>query len=211
MDGTGRGADWSGTARETARELESLRGLADRFGESLTRAFARGITQGQEFDSILQGLGRSLVEMGLRAAFAPLQTLVGGALGGLAQGIPGAAGVTGFAQGGVISRGLVTPFAQGGRDRLARRLPARPGPRSYGRAWCRGRDAARPRSGWPPRRTQPGRAAGLRDGQHRDPGHQRLPALGGPTLRRTRPRGSAGAPGIVRRSRAGATLIPPKR
>jgi phage-related minor tail protein len=114
MDGTGRRADWSGTARETARELESLRGLADRFGESLTRAFARGITQGQELDSILQGLGRSLVEMGLRAAFAPLQTLVGGALGGLAQGIPGAAGVTGFAQGGVISRGLVTPFAQGG-------------------------------------------------------------------------------------------------
>jgi phage-related minor tail protein len=114
MDGTGRGADWSGTARETARELESLRGLADRFGESLTRAFARGITQGQELASILQGLGRSLVEMGLRAAFAPLQTLVGGALGGLAQGIPAAAGVTGFAQGGVISRGLVTPFAQGG-------------------------------------------------------------------------------------------------
>ncbi|HEX2552066.1 MAG TPA: phage tail tape measure protein [Microvirga sp.] len=111
MNGSDQGAAWTGTARDTARELESLRGLADRFGDSLTRAFARGIAQGQAFDSILQGLGRSLVEMGLRAALAPLQSLVGNALGGLTQGL---AGLTGFAHGGAISRGMVTPFAQGG-------------------------------------------------------------------------------------------------
>lgn len=114
MNGSGQATDWAGTARETARELEALRGLADRFGDSLTRAFARGIAQGQEFDSILQGLGRSLVETGLRTALAPLQALVGQTVGGLTQGLLGAAGVTGFAQGGVLSRGMVTPFAHGG-------------------------------------------------------------------------------------------------
>ncbi len=114
MTGSDPGSDWTGTARDAARELEALRGLADRFGDSLTKAFARGIAQGQEFDTILQGVGRSLVEMGLRSAFAPLQALVGQAFGGLTQGRLGAAGLTPFAQGGVISRGMVTPFAQGG-------------------------------------------------------------------------------------------------
>jgi hypothetical protein len=98
MTGSDPGSDWTGTARDAARELEALRGLADRFGDSLTKAFARGIAQGQEFDTILQGVGRSLVEMGLRSAFAPLQALVGQAFGGLTQGLLGAAGITPFAQ-----------------------------------------------------------------------------------------------------------------
>ncbi len=114
MNANGDDAGWVETARETARQLESLRGLSERFGDSLTRAFARGIAQGQELDDILQSLGRSFVEMGLRAAFAPLQSLVGQAFGGLTQGIFGGTGVTGFANGGVFSRGMVTPFANGG-------------------------------------------------------------------------------------------------
>jgi phage-related minor tail protein len=110
MSGTGNDTGLVDTTRETARQLESLRGLSDRFGESLTRAFARGIAQGQELDGILRTLGRSFVEMGLRSAFAPLQSMVSQAVGSFF----GAPGATGFAQGGVFSQGMVTPFAQGG-------------------------------------------------------------------------------------------------
>ena len=110
MSSSGNDTGLVDTTRETARQLESLRGLSDRFGESLTRAFARGIAQGQELDGILRTLGRSFVEMGLRSAFAPLQSMMSQAVTSL-FGTPGA---TGFAQGGVFSRGMVMPFAQGG-------------------------------------------------------------------------------------------------
>ena len=110
MSGTVNDAGLVDTTRETARQLESLRGLSDRFGESLTRAFARGIAQGQELDGILRTLGRSFVEMGLRSAFAPLQSMMSQAVGSFF----GAPGATGFARGGVFSGGVVTPFAQGG-------------------------------------------------------------------------------------------------
>ena len=113
MAGSDGGSEWTGTARDAARELESLRGLADRFGDSLNKAFARGIAQGQAFDTMLQGVGRSLVEMGLRSAFAPLQSLVGQAVGGLTKGLLGGAGITPFAQGGVIASPAAFPLGRG--------------------------------------------------------------------------------------------------
>ncbi len=95
---------------ETTRQLESLSGLSDRFGDSLTRAFSLGIVQGRQLDGILKTVGQSLVQSGLRMALAPLQGLIGGAFKGLLGGLM----PTAFAQGGVIARGMVTPFAQGG-------------------------------------------------------------------------------------------------
>ena len=60
MSSSGNDTGLVDTTRETARQLESLRGLSDRFGESLTRAFARGIAQGQELDGILRTLAAAL-------------------------------------------------------------------------------------------------------------------------------------------------------
>ena len=97
---------------ETGRQLEALRGLSDRFGESLTRAFARAVVQGRELDGILKAVGQSLVTSGLRMALAPLESLIGRTVGGLVQNAIGTA--LPFAQGGVLSRGMVMPFAQGG-------------------------------------------------------------------------------------------------
>jgi phage-related minor tail protein len=95
---------------ETGQKLDALRGLSDRFGDSLTRAFARGISQGRQLDGILKTVGQSLIAGGLRMALAPLQGLVSQAI----NGVLGGAAPTGFAAGGVIARGMVTPFAQGG-------------------------------------------------------------------------------------------------
>ena len=126
------------------RQLNTLIGLSDKFGDSLSNAFAKNIVEGKKFDVVLKKVRESLVETGLRLALAPLQTAlsqsvkslttgaVGGSLpfdgsamlGGLFKGLgsifgslfgAGAgAAAAPFARGGVFSRGMVMPFAEGG-------------------------------------------------------------------------------------------------
>jgi hypothetical protein len=126
------------------RQLNTLIGLSDKFGDSLSNAFAKNIAEGKKLDDVFKKMRESLVETGLRLALAPLQMALsqsikgmtvgamggslpmdgGGLLGGLFKGIGsivgslfgggGGAAATPFAKGGVFSRGLVMPFAQGG-------------------------------------------------------------------------------------------------
>jgi hypothetical protein len=55
------------------RHFNTLIGLSDQFGNSLTSAFARNIAEGKKFDDVLKSVRRSLVETGLKMALAPLQ------------------------------------------------------------------------------------------------------------------------------------------
>lgn len=55
------------------RQLSTLIGLSDKFGDSLSNAFAKNIAEGKKFDNVLKSLRQSLVETGLRLALAPLQ------------------------------------------------------------------------------------------------------------------------------------------
>lgn len=120
------------------RQLNTLIGLSDKFGESLSNAFAKNVAEGKKFDDVLKSVRRSLVETGLRLALAPLQMALsqsiktmttgaaggalpldlGGLFGGLFKGLGSlfgfGGGVAPFAKGGVFSRGMVMPFAQGG-------------------------------------------------------------------------------------------------
>lgn len=116
------------------RQLNTLIGLSDKFGDSLSKAFAKNVAEGKKFDDILKSVKQSLVETGLRLALAPLQSalsqsvkgLSGGAAGGgealdlsgilqgLTKGLGSLFGGAALAQGGVISRGAVMPFAHGG-------------------------------------------------------------------------------------------------
>jgi len=112
----------------TKRELGELVGLSEKFGATLTRAFAKNVAEGKRFDEVLKGVGRSLVAMGLRAALQPLQSALADGLKGALQGLfgggsdAGAGGLlsqlvaapTGLARGGILSRGAVMPFAAGG-------------------------------------------------------------------------------------------------
>ncbi|WP_174800001.1 phage tail tape measure protein, partial [Microvirga aerophila] len=128
-------------ASNRQRQPNTLIGLSDRFGESLTNAFAKNVAEGKKFDDVLKSVRQSLVETGLRMALAPLQLALsqsaktmttgamggalpmdaGGLFGGIVKGLGsllgslfgGGSGST-FAQGGVFSRGMVMPFAQGG-------------------------------------------------------------------------------------------------
>ncbi|MGO4572803.1 phage tail tape measure protein [Microvirga sp. 2TAF3] len=119
------------------RQLNTLIGLSDKFGDSLSNAFAKNIAGGKKFDDVLKSVRQSLVETGLRLALAPLQMALsqsmksittggmegaspldlGGMLGGLMKGLGslfGSGATPAFAKGGVFSRGMVMPFAQGG-------------------------------------------------------------------------------------------------
>jgi phage-related minor tail protein len=120
--------------KDRERQLSTLIGLSEKFGDSLSNAFAKNVAEGKKFDEVLKSVKRSLVEGGLRMALAPLQLALGQGLKGLTQGAMGGAmpfdvsglfqglfkgigslfGGPALAQGGVVSRGAVMPFAQGG-------------------------------------------------------------------------------------------------
>jgi phage-related minor tail protein len=127
------------------RQLNTLINLSEKFGDSLSNAFAKNIGEGKKFDNILKSVRQSLVETGLRLAFAPIQMALsqsvktsatgamgkdlpldlsklfggvtdglGSLLGSVAKGLGSLFGGPALAQGGVVSRGIVIPFAQGG-------------------------------------------------------------------------------------------------
>jgi hypothetical protein len=132
------------TNEDRKRQLDTLIGLSDKFGDSLSNAFAKNIAEGKKFDVVLKKVRESLVETGLRLALAPLQMalsqsikslttgamegslpLSGGDLfSGLFKGIGsifgslfgggGGTAAAPFAKGGAFSRGMVMPFAEGG-------------------------------------------------------------------------------------------------
>ena len=122
------------------RQLNTLIGLSEKFGDSLSNAFAKNISEGKKFDNVLKSVRQSVVETGLRLALAPLQLALGqsvkgmmtgalqgslpmdggGLLDGLVKGVGSilgslfGAGGPALAKGGVLSRGMVMPFAKGG-------------------------------------------------------------------------------------------------
>jgi phage-related minor tail protein len=108
------------------RQLGTLIALSDRFGDSLSRAFAKNVAEGRKLDDMLKGMGRSLLQSGLRQALSGLQSALSTSLKSLLSGVAGGGsgigdllgsllgGMPALAQGGVVSRGMVMPFAQGG-------------------------------------------------------------------------------------------------
>jgi phage-related minor tail protein len=100
---------------ETRSQLEALNGLSERFGNSLSSAFARSVASGRSLDGVLQALRRTLVESSLRMALAPLQSLFGQLAGGLVKGVVGTAlpNITPFAKGGIVAAPTYFPLGRG--------------------------------------------------------------------------------------------------
>ncbi len=89
-------------------ELEDLNRLGERFGRTVTSAFARGIVSGRKFSTILRSLMQTLASQALSAAIRPLGNAVGGLFGSLLG------GVRANARGNVMAGGRITPFASSG-------------------------------------------------------------------------------------------------
>jgi hypothetical protein len=47
------------------RQLDTLIGLSEKFGDTLTNAFAKNVSEGKKFDDVLKSLRQSSVETGL--------------------------------------------------------------------------------------------------------------------------------------------------
>lgn len=77
------------------------------FAGAMASAFTGLVVQGKDLGSVLEQLAVRLSNLALTAALKPLET-------GLTSLLSGAAGGLGFADGGVIAQGRVTPFARGG-------------------------------------------------------------------------------------------------
>lgn len=98
-----------------ANALREATSLSKEFGRSISAAFVKGAVDGKRMESVLQGLGRRLQEMALKAAFKPLENALALGFDVLTKAVSsGFSPVTPNASGNVISRGLVTPFADGG-------------------------------------------------------------------------------------------------
>jgi phage-related minor tail protein len=98
-------------AANRQRQLETLDRLAQRFGGSLSDAFGRGAEQGRRLESVLDRVGQTLLRASLKAAMKPLRN---GLESALKSAFSGDADTTALASGGVVARGMVQPFADGG-------------------------------------------------------------------------------------------------
>lgn len=116
------------------RQLSTLIGLSDKFGDSLSNAFAKNIAEGKKFDNVLKSLRQSLVETGLRLALGPLQLALsqsvknmtvgamggslpldgGGLLGGLFKGVGSLFGSLFGPSTSAHETVAMSPFARGG-------------------------------------------------------------------------------------------------
>src|SRR3954453_10758451 len=94
------------------RQLDPLDRLAQRFGTSLSTAFAKNAADGRRLDDGLNSVGRALVNASLRAAMKPLRSRLTALFKSTLASGDGDA--TALAKGGVIARGQVMPFAKGG-------------------------------------------------------------------------------------------------
>ena len=68
------------------RQLTTLIGLSEKFGDSLSKAFAKNVSEGKKFDNVLKSVRQSLVETGLRLALAPLQLALSQSVKGMMTG-----------------------------------------------------------------------------------------------------------------------------
>lgn len=119
--------------KDKERQLGTLTGLSDKFGDSLANAFAKNIAEGKKFDDVLKSLRQSLVETGLRMALGPLQIalsqgakdltvgpmqsslpLGSGLFSGLAKGLESIIGSIFGSGGGAAAAAAPPGFAQGG-------------------------------------------------------------------------------------------------
>lgn len=92
-------------AREKLRELERL---GQRFAGSIFGAFEAAALEGRNLQDVLRNVALELSALAFRAALTPLRDAASGFFGSAFQEL------FGFAEGGVMSRGMPVPFASGG-------------------------------------------------------------------------------------------------
>ena len=102
-------ADFTGFRAEMTEATRSSR----QFGAALASSFEGLVLKGRGLTDVVRNLSQALSQIALRAAFKPLEDMLGSGLSSLISGGLGGAGF-GFAHGGVFQGGVPIPFARGG-------------------------------------------------------------------------------------------------
>ena len=97
---------------ERAKQLQSLDGLAQKFGRSLSSALTGNLNAGRQLDGVLGTLATRLSNLAVKTALAPVRAGIAGLVRSLIS--AGSESETAFARGGVLDRSRVRPFAAGG-------------------------------------------------------------------------------------------------
>lgn len=106
--------DFRAELTDVSIELERISDLADGVGRALSRAFRGAVLDGKGLNSVLGEIARSFADIALKAAFKPVETLVGGAIESLFTATnPALAGVRPFAKGGVLAAPAYFPMPGG--------------------------------------------------------------------------------------------------
>ncbi|PXA98128.1 hypothetical protein DMC47_10120, partial [Nostoc sp. 3335mG] len=95
---------------DTEIELNRIRALADGVAGSISSAFRGAMMDGRSFRSLLDDIGKAFINMTLRAAFRPLETMTSGFLENLFSGLNP---VVPHAKGGVIGTPTYFPLGAG--------------------------------------------------------------------------------------------------
>ncbi|NEU14067.1 phage tail tape measure protein [Methylobacterium sp. BTF04] len=102
--------------RDTAariKQLDTLDKLAQKFGQSLSKALTGNVGAGRTLDGVLGSLATKFSNVAIKAALSPVKAGITGLVKGLLNS-DATSEATAFATGGVIAGGRVQPFASGG-------------------------------------------------------------------------------------------------
>ena len=105
-------------------QMIRLNSVTENFGKVLSRSLSQGIVQGKGFEDILRNIGQKLLDLALRSAMKPLEgvfnslgSTISGGLGSLFQGNGAGgglgAGISAFAEGGVVNAPHLFPIGRG--------------------------------------------------------------------------------------------------
>ncbi|MDB5654283.1 MAG: transfer agent like protein [Tardiphaga sp.] len=114
-------SDW----QATSTTLDSLKGktleltaAVAGFSRVMAQAFVTSISSGKQFEDVLKSLALKLSDMAVKAAFKPLDSLLGGSVQALTAGLSGNSATESaprlFASGGVIGAPSYFPMLDGG-------------------------------------------------------------------------------------------------
>lgn len=96
---------------DSARELQRLEDLSERFGTALSRNLRSAISDGKSFKSVLGDIATSFADLTLKAALQPVTNLASGLIESLFKSFDTA--VVPHARGGVIATPSYFPMAGG--------------------------------------------------------------------------------------------------
>ena len=94
-------------------KIKNVSTIGQSFGRQMSRAFVGVAVEGRKISDVLKGLALQLSKVALKAAFKPLESVIGSGISQIFGAAPGGRRVVPFASGGVINSPVGFPLGGG--------------------------------------------------------------------------------------------------